>query len=95
MMTSSTQTVLSDKNAMEAPGFIAIDSQIRPPQSEGRDEEKAEVEIKERPAATPGLLTWNKPIINMWRFFVTLLCFINMGLNDAAYGVWTPTLQGI
>jgi len=30
---------------------------------------------------------WNHPRINMYRYLTTLLCFINMGMNDAAYGV--------
>jgi hypothetical protein len=30
---------------------------------------------------------WNKPRINMWRYFATLYTFVIMGMNDAAYGV--------
>jgi hypothetical protein len=30
---------------------------------------------------------WNHPRINMYRYLTTLFCFINMGMNDAAYGV--------
>ena len=35
----------------------------------------------------PKLEIWNKPRINMWRYFATLYTFIIMGMNDAAYGV--------
>jgi len=30
---------------------------------------------------------WNYPRVNMYRYLTTLFCFINMGMNDAAYGV--------
>jgi hypothetical protein len=33
------------------------------------------------------LTQWNSPSINRWRFFVTLLNFLVMGLNDGAFGV--------
>ena len=37
--------------------------------------------------ASTQLERWNHPRINMYRYLTTLLCFINMGMNDAAYGV--------
>jgi hypothetical protein len=56
-----------------------------------QDEKSVEmVDGQELPAPVttgPTLLIWNKPRINLWRFLVTLLCFFNMGANDAAYGV--------
>lgn len=33
------------------------------------------------------LQQWNKPRINLYRYLATLLGFIIMGMNDAAYGV--------
>ena len=30
---------------------------------------------------------WNKPRINLYRYFASLYSFIIMGMNDAAYGV--------
>ena len=38
-------------------------------------------------AETPELEVWNKPRINQYRYFATLITFIVMGMNDAAYGV--------
>lgn len=36
---------------------------------------------------TSELEMWNKPRINMYRYFTTLYTFVIMGMNDAAYGV--------
>ncbi|KAE9365721.1 MFS general substrate transporter [Stipitochalara longipes BDJ] len=36
---------------------------------------------------------WNHPRVNMYRYLTTLFCFINMGMNDAAYGALIPYLE--
>ena len=46
-----------------------------------------EQELQKPVTDTPELEIWNKPSINMWRYFATLYTFVIMGMNDAAYGV--------
>lgn len=42
-------------------------------------------------AAEAALEKWNDPKVNACRFFVTLYCFIIMGMNDGAIGVSRQT----
>lgn len=47
---------------------------------------------------TQALQQWNNPRINVWRYLVTLLGFVIMGMNDAAIGVsypYIPIFAGI
>lgn len=46
-----------------------------------------EQELQSPVTETPELEIWNKPSINMWRYFAALYTFVIMGMNDAAYGV--------
>jgi hypothetical protein len=41
----------------------------------------------QEPDESMKLERWNHPRINIYRYLRTLLCFINMGMDDAAYGV--------
>jgi hypothetical protein len=53
-------------------------------------EEDTKEEVQESSEETDDstrLEKWNYPRVNMYRYLTTLFCFINMGMNDAAYGV--------
>ena len=53
----------------------------------GETVEDTKYEGQEPTDESTKLERWNQPRINMYRYLTTLLCFINMGMNDAAYGV--------
>jgi hypothetical protein len=53
----------------------------------GKTVEDTKVEGQDPTYESTKLERWNNPRINMYRYLTTLLCFINMGMNDAAYGV--------
>ena len=56
------------------------------PKESTRQDEIKSVEIGLGPV-TNALQQWNNPRINIWRFFASVMGFIVMGMNDAAYGV--------
>jgi hypothetical protein len=53
----------------------------------GTNAKSGERDLESPVTDAPGLEIWNRPRINMWRYFATLYTFIIMGMNDAAYGV--------
>jgi hypothetical protein len=48
--------------------------------------ERVESPVTQEDSSEP-LEQWNKPRINLYRYFATLYSFIVMGMNDSAYGV--------
>ena len=62
----------------------------RPNDNSGEAVDDTKEEGQDSPDESTKLERWNHPRINMYRYLTTLLCFINMGMNDAAYGVSLP-----
>jgi hypothetical protein len=59
------------------------------------DESKQKVESTDEELENPvtekeSLQQWNNPSINTYRYLGANFSFIIMGMNDAAYGVYTP-----
>jgi hypothetical protein len=84
-MTSSAVTTLTVNEENEKDIIFS-----RPNDNSGEAVEDTKEEGQDPPDESTKLERWNHPRINMYRYLTTLLCFINMGMNDAAYGVSLP-----
>ncbi|CAJ2510688.1 Uu.00g063130.m01.CDS01 [Anthostomella pinea] len=76
----------------EPPSSAKLDNDNVPITTGQDDRERAEKEQGEPPGSPPkqSLERWNVPSANKYRYFATILCFIIMGMNDAAVGALLP-----
>ncbi len=82
-MTNSAETALTIHEENEKDVVITPDLEAK----NGETVEATKEEAQDRTDDSTKLERWNQPRANMYRYLTTLLCFINMGMNDAAYGV--------
>jgi hypothetical protein len=59
-----------------------------------KDGERRDFDLPAPSTAVSQVKQWNSPRINMWRVFATFYSFIILGMNDAAYGVSAPRVNG-
>ena len=86
-LASLTMTALPQANSMINETAEKDDSTRNQNEKLGEALESVRDEGQDSSVVPEKLERWNHPRINMYRYLTTLLCFINMGMNDAAYGV--------
>jgi hypothetical protein len=84
--------IQSQESSKEAVTYMSLDAKTEHVVDGGIENKREHARAgPESENDSPSQEQWNTPRINIYRYFATIYSFIIMGMNDAAYGVSSPS----